>query len=118
MLHNKTPRKKKVLNQEDACVFNLFINFYFCSPCTRIMDAITPLKFQTFHYKTSQHTVKPVLSDHIKQNIFLAFQTGGCLLLHESSAESSCRSFLHFFHSVISSHLSIVISMSPEWMVA
>ena len=34
-------------------------------------------------------TVKPVMRDHIKQDIFLAFQTGGCLLLHESSAESS-----------------------------
>ena len=29
----------------------------------------------------------PVLSDQIKQDLFLAFQTGGCLLLHESSAE-------------------------------
>ena len=35
------------------------------------------------------NTVKPVLSDHIKQEIFLAFQTDGCLLLHESKAESS-----------------------------
>ena len=36
-------------------------------------------------------TVKPVLSDHLKQlqYIVLPFQTGGCLLLHESSAESS-----------------------------
>ena len=32
-------------------------------------------------------TVKPVISDHIKQDIFLAFRTGGCFLLHESSAE-------------------------------
>ena len=46
-------------------------------------------------------TVKPVLSNHIKQYIFLAFQTGGCLLLHESSAESSCLSFLHCFHSAL-----------------
>ena len=30
--------------------------------------------------------VKPVLSDHIKQDKYLAFQTGGCLLLHELSA--------------------------------
>ena len=30
------------------------------------------------------NTVKPVLNDHIKQDIFLAFQTGGCLLLHET----------------------------------
>ena len=35
------------------------------------------------------YTVKPVLNDPIKQDIFLAFQSGGCLLLHESSAESS-----------------------------
>ena len=32
--------------------------------------------------------------------------TGGCLLLHESSAESSCMSFLHYFHAAISNHLS------------
>ena len=50
-------------------------------------------------------TVKPVLSDHIKQDIFLGFQTGGSLLLHESSAESSSMSFLHYFHSAISNHL-------------
>ena len=70
-----------------------------------------------------------MLSDHIKQDIVLAFQTGGCLLLHESSRES----FLHYFHSAISNHLSEkpelylvlyghrghlgYISMSPEWMV-
>ena len=54
------------------------------------------------------------LSNHIKQDICLAFQTGGCLLLHESSAESSCRSFLRNFHSAISNHLSIAISMSPK----
>ena len=60
-------------------------------------------------------TVKPVLSDHIlQQGIFLAFQTAGCLLLHESRAES----FLYYFQSAISNHLSIAISMSPEWMVA
>ena len=35
------------------------------------------------------NAVKRVLRDHIKQDIFLAFQTGGCLLLHERSAESS-----------------------------
>ena len=34
------------------------------------------------------YTVKPVLSIHIKQDIFLAFQTGDCLSLHESIAES------------------------------
>ena len=57
-----------------------------------------------------------MLSEHIQQDIFLAFQTGGDLLLHERSAESSCMSFLHYFHSAISNHLSIAIS--PEWMVA
>ena len=56
-----------------------------------------------------------VFNDHIKQDACLAFQTGGCLLLHESSVESSCMSFLHYFHSAISSHLSIAISMSPGW---
>ena len=35
------------------------------------------------------HIVKPWLSDHIIQGIFLAFWTGGCLLHQESSAESS-----------------------------
>ena len=59
-----------------------------------------------------------MLSDLIQQDIFLALQTGGCLLLHESSAESLYISFLHFLHSAISNHLSIAISMSPEWMVA
>ena len=63
-------------------------------------------------------TVKPVLSSHIKHDIFLAFQTGGCLLLHESSAESSCISFLYYFQSAISNHLSIGMSMCSEWMVA
>ena len=48
------------------------------------------------------HAVKLVLSDHIQQaffflDIFWTFQTGGCLLLYESSAESSCMSFLHYF---------------------
>ena len=67
---------------------------------------------------TSKGSVKPVLSDHIKQDIFLAFQTGGCLLLPESSAEGSCMSCMHYFRSAISNHLSIAISMSPKWMVA
>ena len=72
-----------------------------------------------FHFgvQTFKKTVKPVFSDHIKQDIFLAFQAGGCLLLHESSAESSCMSFLHYSNSAISNHLSKAISMSPKWMV-
>ena len=32
--------------------------------------------------------------------------TGDCLLLNESSTESSCMSFLHYFHAAISNHLS------------
>ena len=48
----------------------------------------------------AQFTAKPVLSDK-KQDILLACQTGGCLLLHESSTESSCGSFLRYFHSEI-----------------
>ena len=37
-----------------------------------------------------------MLSDHIKQDIFLAFQTGGCLLLHETSAEQcGCQTGCH-----------------------
>ena len=45
-----------------------------------------------------------MLSDQIKQDMFLAFQTGGCLLLHESS-------FLCYLHSAMSNHLSIAISI-------
>ena len=41
-------------------------------------------------------TVKPVLRDH-KQYIYIyiSFQTGGCLLLDGSSAESLCMTFLY-----------------------
>ena len=39
-------------------------------------------------------TVKPVLSDPIQQDIFLVFQTGGCFLLHESSAEHELSALL------------------------
>ena len=40
-----------------------------------------------FIYFNKVFAVKPVLSDHIKQDIFLAIQAGGCLLLHESRAQ-------------------------------
>ena len=79
--------------------------------------SITPIRC-TAAWLCRCYTVKPVFSEHIKQDIFLAFQTGGCLLQHERSAESTCMSFLHFFHSAISNHLSIAMSMSPESMVA
>ena len=50
------------------------------------------------------------MNGHLNRfNIFLAFQTGGCLLLHEL--------FLHYIHLAISNHLSRAISRSPEWMV-
>ena len=65
--------------------------------------------------------VKHVLSDHINQDIFLAFHSGGCLLLHESRTESPRgRSFLCYFYAAISNHLSqsIAIPMSPERVVA
>ena len=52
-------------------------------------------------YLVPKGKVRPVLSDHIKQNIFLSFQTVGCLMQHESRA--------HFSFS--NSHLSILISM-------
>ena len=42
-----------------------------------------------FSHDLAHIIVKPVFSNHIKQDIFLAYQTGGCLLLHESSAQSS-----------------------------
>ena len=51
--------------------------------------------------ESNTDTVEPVLSDHIQQDIVLAFQTGGCILLHGSS-------------TAISNHLSIAISMSPD----
>ena len=68
------------------------------------------ISVQSVYCRYSQTCVK---RPH-KTSIILAFQTGGCLLLHESSAESSCMSFLHYFHSAISNHLSIANSMSPE----
>ena len=49
-----------------------------------------------FYFNNVVHldsTVKPVLSDYIKQDMLLAFQVGGCLLLHESSELSTLLSF-------------------------
>ena len=65
----------------------------------------------------SLHTERTYSQTCVKQP-FLAFQTGGCLLLNESSTDCSRRSFLCYFHSAISNHLSKGFSMSPEWMVA
>ena len=42
------------------------------------------MEFVLLHINfTKLCTVKPVFSDHIKQDIFLAFQTGGCLYIAE-----------------------------------
>ena len=51
----------------------------------------------------------------IQQEIVWALQTSGCLLLQESGTERSYMSFLCKFHSAISNHLSIAISMSTGW---
>ena len=56
-------------------------------------------------YTLYNTTVIPVLSDHIKQDIFWLFR----------QVVAYC--FLHFFHSARSNHLSIVISMSHKLMV-
>ena len=91
-------------NYEDSSYIMLDYYFTVISVCIRL----------TIIMVSRGYTVKPVLSDHIKHYIFLAFQIGGRLLLHESSAES----FLHYFHAAISNHLSVAIPMSSEWMVA
>ena len=71
-----------------------------------------------------ESTVKPVLSDHIKQDIFFFFfrqVVASCYMKVVQKglpAGAFSRSFLHYFHSAISNHLSITISMSTEWMVA
>ena len=43
----------------------------------------------TDSYLQLNSTVKPVFSDHIKQELFKAFQTDVCLLLYESSLYNS-----------------------------
>ena len=53
-----------------------------------------------------------MLSDHIKQDIFLAYQAGSCVLLYESSAEA--RAFLYYFRSAISDQMSTMVSWSFE----
>ena len=43
-------------------------------------------KNNVYHCKPNfYYLVKPVLNYHVEQYIFLTFQTGGCLLLYESS---------------------------------
>ena len=67
-----------------------------------------PMVIEGYQVYSSEGTVKPVFSDHIRKSIFL---TDDCSLLHGSSAEmrhesSAESSFLHYFHSAISNHLS------------
>ena len=66
------------------------------------------MSHESHHDETN--TVTPVLSGRIKQDICLAFQKCGCLLLHERGAESFC---LRYFHAAISKHVSKAISMPP-----
>ena len=53
---------------------------------TRLLELLPFAKQQ----KKLGNIAKPELSDHIEQEIFLAFHEGGCLLLHEMRAESYC----------------------------
>ena len=46
------------------------------------------LNFQAF-LASENDLIQSNLSIHVKRDIFLAFQTGSCLLLYENSAESS-----------------------------
>ena len=76
------------------------------SSCCRIMlqqfynvmkAKVGETSISKFEMTEPQSTMKAVLSNHIKQDTFFTFQTGGCLLLHESSVESSgafCTTFV------------------------
>ena len=69
------------------------------------------VKFTGFCMESSQYrsTAKPVLSDHLFSWQRKSLLAGGCFLLNISSAESSCMSFLHYFHTAISNHLSVKV---------
>ena len=79
------------------------------------------LKLNTFKIdyicftKITTDTVNPVLSDQ-QHDIFWLFRqvVAYCCMKVVQIAHA----FLHYFHPAISNHLSIAISMSPEWMVA
>ena len=60
----------------------------------------------------SQTCVKRSYVRHI-----LAFETGGCLLLHKKVAQKVQELFAPLSFR-ISHHLSVAISMSPKWMVS
>ena len=71
-------------NPEDSSYITLDYYFTVISVCIRLTIIIV---FRGY-------TVKPVLGDHIKHYIFLAFQIGGYLLLHESPAGAFCTTFI------------------------
>ena len=107
--------KKTLINDFVTLPFKKFKNNGIKVKCFDFVPISFSFSFlNKTHQFTVPTTVKPVLSDHIKQDICLVFQTG-LFLLHESSAESM--NFLHYFHAALSHHLSIAISMSPKWMV-
>ena len=72
--------------EEDVCLVDIMAGTGMQVTITYNDGAPTNQITRTF---TVAGTVKPVLSDRIKQYIFLTFQTGGCLLLHERSAETA-----------------------------
>ena len=79
------------------------VNFTSYSQILYIGGIETPsLKFEWEHVFVNVKYSQTCVKRPYNANIFLAFQTGGCLLLHESSAESSCMRFLYYFHSAIS----------------
>ena len=59
-------------------------------------------------------TVKPVFINHIKQDICLLFRQ----VVAYCCMKVVQKALLRYFRSAMSNHLSIVISMSTEWMVA
>ena len=79
------------------------------------MPVPVPTEIKVRILKITKITVRPVLSDHIKQDIFWLFRqvVAYCCMIVVQKAHA----FLHYFHSAISSHLSIAISISPELMV-
>ena len=106
-------------------LYSLYVSMFQCFTETKCMPCAFCGVFMQYmlisiYDDDLQHrygdTVKPVLSDHIKQDIFLAFQTGGCLLLYENRAECSFM-LIHYFDSAISSHLngwSLEMSFIPS----
>ena len=75
--------------------------FYRCSESYTMHMLICCVILSTFLGNRSLQSkfliVKPVLSDHIKQDIFLAFQTGGycCIIVvQKAPVEAFCATFI------------------------